>query len=294
MRLTVDQAPSANLAVFGSPIAHSLSPALHRAAYAALGVDWVYGRREVEEHELADVLDGLDDSWRGLSLTMPLKREALRLADEVDEVARLAGGANTLLFERSASGTRRRAFNTDVYGVRRAIEPVVDSEDWSAATVPVIVGGGATAASVLVALAERRPGAVRILVRTPAKAAPLAVLGAELGVPARLEELLPGHVLEDASGIVVNTVPAAQGFPLEVPAALAAAVPLFEVSYHPWPSPAAALWQAAGGRIAHGLEMLIQQALIQVRIFTTGDPAIALPDEAAVLGAMRGAVPAVG
>ena len=85
-------------AVLGSPVAHSLSPALHQTAYAALGLeDWTYDRFEVDEGGLAPFVEGLGESWRGLSLTMPLKVAAFAVADEVSGLAREAGAINTLV-----------------------------------------------------------------------------------------------------------------------------------------------------------------------------------------------------
>ena len=87
-------------AVLGRPIAHSLSPAMHRAAYARLELDWTYDACEVGEQDLPAFVAGLDDSWRGLSLTMPLKRAVLPLLDEVSPVASQVGAANTVVLER--------------------------------------------------------------------------------------------------------------------------------------------------------------------------------------------------
>ena len=84
-------------AVLGKPIAHSLSPVLHRAAYADLGLDWTYEARRGGPRRLAQFLDGLDESWRGLSLTMPLKRTVVPLVDSLDDWARLSGVANTVV-----------------------------------------------------------------------------------------------------------------------------------------------------------------------------------------------------
>ena len=84
-------------AVLGSPIGHSLSPVLHREAYAALGLDWEYEAHVVTEDTLEAFLACLDGSWRGLSLTMPLKRAVLPLLDSISERARQAGGANTVV-----------------------------------------------------------------------------------------------------------------------------------------------------------------------------------------------------
>ena len=103
--------------MLGSPIEHSLSPALHRAAYAHLGLNWTYDRVEVGEHGLASFVRGLDASWRGLSLTMPLKVAVLELG-QVDQLARQAGAGNTLVLD----GGERWIYNTDVGGLIWAVD----------------------------------------------------------------------------------------------------------------------------------------------------------------------------
>src|SRR5699024_2893740 len=137
-------------AVLGHPIAHSLSPVLHRAAYADLGLsNWEYQRHDVQAEQLADFVAGMDDSWAGLSLTMPLKYVALQLADHVDPLAEAVGAVNTLL---RGPGGLLTAANTDVYGLTASLREVAPPGH-----VPqrgVIVGGGATACSALAALGE--------------------------------------------------------------------------------------------------------------------------------------------
>jgi hypothetical protein len=100
-------------AVLGRPIAHSLSPPLHRAAYEALGLDWTYDAVECGEDDLPALLDGLDASWAGLSLTMPLKQAVLPLLDEVSDLARDVAAANTVVLREG----RRAGSNTDVHGI---------------------------------------------------------------------------------------------------------------------------------------------------------------------------------
>jgi shikimate dehydrogenase len=133
-------------AVLGSPISHSLSPALHRAAYAELGLTgWTYDRFEVTEGELADFVTGCTGNWRGLSLTMPLKSAALELG-EVDPLARFAGSANTLIFD----GLRRLLYNTDIGGLVWAVQQVR-----AARLLQVtILGSGATARSSVLSAAH--------------------------------------------------------------------------------------------------------------------------------------------
>src|SRR5260370_21064070 len=96
-------------AVLGSPIKHSLSPVLHRAAYQALDLHgWHYDKIECDEPGLSRLVDSMEPEWAGLSLTMPLKRVALTVADEVSPLAEAIGAANTLVFPPSepAGGTR--------------------------------------------------------------------------------------------------------------------------------------------------------------------------------------------
>ncbi len=105
-------------AVVGSPIAHSRSPVLHRAAYAALGLtDWSYKRVELHAGELRSWLAGLGDNWRGVSVTMPLKQEAVTGADTASDLAADLRAANTLI--RGVGGWH--ADNTDVAGLSGAI-----------------------------------------------------------------------------------------------------------------------------------------------------------------------------
>jgi shikimate dehydrogenase len=256
------------LAVLGSPIAHSKSPGLHRAAYRLLGLDWEYSAIEMRGEGLGAFIEGRDASWRGLSLTMPLKQDVLPLLDEVEDLAVLAGAANTVLFDAG----RRRGFNTDVAGIVRSLGEAGVTRVHRG----VVIGGGATAASALVALAELGAAHVRVLVRRPGAASDLVKLGTRLGLvvdEGRIDQL--GR-MEDAE-LVVSTVPGGTEL------AVAASDPLMRRAT----SPLAAGWIAAGGTVVHGLGMLLHQALIQVRIFVNGDPLAPLPDEDAVLSVMR-------
>lgn len=150
-------------AVLGSPIVHSLSPYLHRAAYEALGLrDWHYEAIECDEAALPGLLDGLGGGWAGLSLTMPLKRAVLPLLDSVSELAVRVGGANTVVFSDGA----RHGDNTDVYGIVRALAEAGVAPPGTA----TVLGGGATASSALAALRELGLGEATLVVRTPARA----------------------------------------------------------------------------------------------------------------------------
>lgn len=269
------------LAVLGSPIAHSKSPALHRAAYARLGLDWRYDAIEVDSAGLAAFVEGRDASWLGLSLTMPLKHEVLPLVDELDRRARLTGAANTLRFDAG----RRLGFNTDVGGIVGAL---ADGGMRSALRAAVI-GGGATAASAVAAIAELGAERVDVFVRTPARAAALEPLAASLGLVVAVHPLETIAAAEPVD-LVISTVPGGTNLGARAPEAWRERAVLLDVAYDPWPTVLAADWFAAGGRVVHGLGMLLHQALLQVRVFVNGDPEQPLPDEASVLAVMRDAI----
>jgi shikimate dehydrogenase len=260
-------------AVLGSPIGHSLSPVLHRAAYVALGLDWEYDAVEVREDGLVAFLDGLDESWRGLSLTMPLKRAVMPLLDEASDRAVQAGAANTVVLE----GGRRVGHNTDIPGAAAAITERYDGPLGSA----TVLGGGATAASVLLALADLGCTSATLLVRDPARAG--ETLDAVARHPRTLE--VDVRLLEEPGepgDVLVSTIPAAAQTPALVALAAAAGV-VFEVVYDPWPTPLAAAALEAGRPLVSGLDLLVHQAALQVELMT------GLP---APMAAMRAALPA--
>jgi shikimate dehydrogenase len=251
-------------AVLGTPIRHSLSPVLHRAAYDELGLDWSYDAVEVGTDGLEPFLDSLDPSWRGLSLTMPLKRAVVPLLDEVTDRVRAAGAANTVVLEDG----RRLGDNTDVPGAAAALV-----ERWDGPVdQAVVLGGGATAASVLLALAGLGCRSATLLVREPARAEEtLAAVRRHPRPPElRVERLGAAPVV--AADVLVSTVPAvAQGD--EVLRLARAAGVVFEVLYDPWPTPLAAAASAAGQPLVGGLDLLVHQAVVQVEAMTGAEPA---------------------
>jgi shikimate dehydrogenase len=259
--------PTRRAAVLGSPIAHSLSPVLHRAAYAELGLtDWSYDRFEVDEAGLPGFLEGLGDEWAGLSLTMPLKRAVIPLLDEISGTAASVETVNTVVF--TADG-RRRGDNTDIPGMAAALRERGIAQVESAA----ILGAGATASSALAAHARICTGEVVAYVRGEARAAEMREWGARLDVPVRTRDW--AHAAEALGApLVVATTPAG------ATDALAGAVPerpatLFDVLYDPWPTALAARWSTQGGAVVGGLDLLVHQAVLQVEQMT-GVPAAPL------------------
>ena len=258
-------------AVLGSPIEHSLSPALHRAAYRELGLDWSYDAVQLTEPGLEGFLDGLDESWRGLSLTMPLKRAVVPLLDDVSETVSLAGAANTVLLDAG----RRSGDNTDVPGAVSALR-----ERWDGAvTSAVVLGGGATAAAVGLALAGLGCRSLTIAVRDPARAARTVEALARHDTPPEVAVVRLGADL-DAGDLVVSTIPASAQDDQAQRLAAAAAV-VFDVVYDPWPTPVAQAASRAGRVLVSGLDLLVHQAARQVELMT------GVPE--APLGAMRAA-----
>ena len=247
-------------AVLGDPIGHSLSPVLHRAGYAAVGLDWEYDAHRVPAGGLATFVSGLDTSWRGLSLTMPLKREALSVAREVSRTARMAGAANTLIL---ADGSVH-ADNTDVPGAVAAIRERYDGSVVAA----TILGGGATAASTALALCELGAHSFTLLVRSPDRAADtLAAIDAHASRPAvSIGSLARDPVVGD---LVVSTIPAAAQDDSVVQRCREVPV-VFDVLYDPWPTPLAA--SAEDRLLISGLDLLVHQAALQFERFT-GVPA---------------------
>lgn len=271
-----------HLAVLGSPIAHSLSPTLHAAAYDALDLPFTYGRHEVASGELGAFVAGLGPEWRGLSLTMPLKREVLPLLDRTTPLVDELGVANTVAFRHEGSTIVRAGANTDVQGLVRPVEALGHLPGEA-----TILGGGATAASALTAAVRLGASLVRVFVRDTAKAHALVDLAVRLGVTLEvhpLTELAGTH-----HGFIFSTLPGGAADPLEFRPSGPDAV-LFDVAYEPWPTAVASRWTDAGGRVLNGLDMLTEQAIGQIRFFLTGDEDELLPDEAGVRRAMRTAV----
>jgi shikimate dehydrogenase len=256
-------------AVLGSPIRHSLSPALHAAAYRVLGLDWAYTAIEVGEDGLAAFLDDLDDSWAGLSLTMPLKRTVLPLLDRADDVVPATGSCNTVVLVDGA----RHGHNTDVQGTVAAVRE-------ASGVVPrtgAVLGGGATAASAVVALAELGAADVVLLVRDPGRAGEAAGAARRAGLAVEVQPLTEASVAAAVAvaDVTVSTLPPGAGD--RWAAAVGRAAPrgvLLDVVYEPWPTASAAAWSAGGGRTVPGEAMLLHQAAAQVRLMTGLEPPV--------------------
>ncbi|MBC2905978.1 shikimate dehydrogenase [Streptomyces cupreus] len=263
--MTVQGTDARRAAVLGSPIAHSLSPVLHRAAYEELGLaGWTYDRFEVDEAALPGFFAELGPEWAGLSLTMPLKRAVIPLLDEISETARSVEAVNTVVFTEDG---RRVGDNTDIPGMVAALRERGIEQVGSAA----ILGAGATASSALAALARICTGEVVAYVRSAARAAEMREWGERLDVEVRTADWADAAEALRAPLVIATT-------PAGTTDELAAAVPerpatLFDVLYEPWPTALAARWSMFGGAVVSGLDLLVHQAVLQVEQMTGRTPA---------------------
>jgi shikimate dehydrogenase len=256
-------------AVLGSPIAHSLSPVLHRAAYGALGLaDWTYQAIECDEARLAGLLAGCGPDWAGLSLTMPLKRAVLPLLDHTEPLAADVGAANTVVF---AAGLRH-GHNTDVPGMVAALtEAGVTAEPVSV----LILGAGATARSALAAARSLGAAGVTVAARDPARAGELLAAAARLGLAVTLTSF--DQPTPSGCDLLISTVPAGAADIHAIRLSRGELRPrhLLDVVYQPWPTPLAAAASQAGVNVTGGFALLLHQAAEQVRLMTGKQPPVA-------------------
>lgn len=260
--------------VIGSPIIHSKSPAIHRAAYRELGLDWGYQVAEVHEGGLSAFMTKLDPQATPLvSVTMPLKAEAAEFARDGSPLVKATGIANTLVFQDG----RWVGENTDISGITRTL---ADRGLELTAHEPVtLLGSGATAISTLVALSKMGIKNVKIYARNGLAVEKMIDLGRVFSLSvavlstAELTSALGARLVIStwptaATQQVVEFVPMNPGF-------------LFDVTYEPWPSPLAIKWLAQGGAVVGGLDLLVNQAVGQIEMAT---------NKAAPVKAMRAAI----
>ena len=258
-------------AVLGRPIGHSLSPVIHNAGFAAAALPgWSYVAIECAEAELAELVDGLGPEWAGLSLTMPLKEEALRLAAAASPVARATGAANTLVRRDDGSWF---ADNTDVAGMVRVLRAAGVGSGLPSVTV---LGGGGTARAALAAAAQLGAAEVTVVTRRAAVREELIPVAEALGVKIAGAEWAAAAWLFDTDA-VISTVPKGAADHLAGQVTWRPGTVLFDAIYDPWPTPLAAAAAAAGVPVVSGLDLLLAQALSQFEQFTGVTP---VPEQA--------------
>jgi shikimate dehydrogenase len=245
-------------AIVGDPVANSKSPQMHNAAYQELKIDWQYLRQEVSAGGLASFVNLNRNNFQGLSVTMPLKEEAILVSDRVTPLANLLNSANTLLI----SSNEIMAGNTDVIGIRDAIWQNTKKKFKSV----TIIGTGATARSALAAVKALKINEISIVGRSPEALSEMGNLAQQIGVQVVTHpwnELVKNMDTE----LVISTVPKGvmDEYALLIPFKPKV---LLDANYHPWPSPLAREWLLRSGRVVSGLEMLLYQGVKQFEIFT--------------------------
>ncbi|GAA4589564.1 shikimate dehydrogenase [Actinoplanes octamycinicus] len=262
---------SRRAAVLGKPIAHSLSPVIHRAGFAAAGLTgWSYEAIECAESELPDLVAGFGPEWAGLSLTMPLKEAALKLATSATPAAIAAGVANTLVRQPDGGW---HADNTDIPGMVRVLREAglgVSTGRHAVKEAPprvTVLGGGGTARAALAAAAELGAEVVTVVTRRPEARAELEPVAGALGLKLEGADWADAPAAFDAQA-VISTVPKGAADHLAADVTWHPGTVLFDALYDPWPTPLAASATAAGLAVVSGLDLLLAQALSQFEQFT--------------------------
>lgn len=256
--------------VLGHPIAHSQSPLLHSTAYRQLELPIGYDRYDVVPEELASFLEeakSSEETWLGFSVTMPLKGAAVELMDSVSTRVNRLGFLNTIVFDEQGKAS---GYNTDVDGIVEALTFAGLSQAATGGRMAILGAGGTAAASIEAACLLEMDG-VDIFARQLSKAEPQVLLAQHLGLNTEVHNL---DTFSDRAGqyqAVISTLPprAADGYAEQLGSQHDVG-PLLDVAYDPWPSRLATSWHNAGGRVVSGLEMLLYQAVEQVKLFSQG------------------------
>ena len=272
--------------IIDSPISHSLSPVIHRAAWGQLGIDgWEYRLCEVDEGTLPAFIAGLDDSFRGLSVTMPCKQAVMGLLDAIDPLASAVGAVNTVV----PSAGVLAGFNTDVAGIASAIRRACDQAGVPLPTSALVLGARATASSALAALGEL--GITTTTVAARRFGGPGSVIAAASRLGVGVEQVMWSDIRAVAAAaaacdVLISTLPATVADPLAAALTPREDQVLLDVIYSPRDTALRAAFEHAGAVVAEGSDMLVYQGAAQVQLMTgrSPDPSLmraALEDELA-------------
>ena len=240
-------------AVLGSPIGHSLSPTLHNCAYEVLGWDWEYTAIEVKGGDLAKFIETNRKTFRGLSLTMPLKEEALLVADSLDPLVKRINAANTLIFEENEVS----AYSTDVSGFVQALAKA----EVSIPNEITILGGGATARSAIAAV-DGRGRTITVYSRSASRGAQL--INSSISATVVVKDWAEAQSGLSANLVIATTPTGATDHLIPT----ASNGTLFESLYSPWPTKLLAKWQEVGGKYLDGLDLLVEQGIGQIELMS--------------------------
>lgn len=259
-------------AVIGSPIEHSLSPVIHRAAWAQLGIDgWEYHRLEQDTDSLPGFIAGLRADCAGLSVTMPCKQAVMPLLDVIDPLASAVGAVNTVV---PSSGVLA-GFNTDVTGIASAVRRACSLAGCSAPSSALVLGARATASSALAALGELGITSSTVAARRFGGPGSVVAAASRLGVT--IEQILwsDSEAVDRAASsvdLVISTLPASAADPLAERLRVREGQILLDVVYSPRDTALRRAFESAGGVVAEGTDMLVFQAGAQVQLMTGRSP----------------------
>ena len=259
-------------AVIGSPIEHSLSPVIHRAAWAQLGIDgWEYHRLEQDTDSLPGFIAGLGADCAGLSVTMPCKQAVMPLLDVIDPLASAVGAVNTVV---PSSGVLA-GFNTDVTGIASAVRRACSLAGCSAPSSALVLGARATASSALAALGELGITSSTVAARRFGGPGSVVAAASRLGVT--IEQVLwsDAEAVDRAASsadLVISTLPASAADPLAERLRVREGQILLDVVYSPRDTALRRAFESAGGVVAEGTDMLVFQAGAQVQLMTGRSP----------------------
>ena len=259
-------------AVIGSPIEHSLSPVIHRAAWAQLGIDgWEYRRLEQDADSLPGFIAGLGADCAGLSVTMPCKQAVMPLLDVIDPLASAVGAVNTVV---PSSGVLA-GFNTDVTGIASAVRRACSMAGCSAPSSALVLGARATASSALAALGELGITSSTVAARRFGGPGSVVAAASRLGVT--IEQVLwsDAEAVDRAASsadLVISTLPASAADPLAARLRVREGQILLDVVYSPRDTALRRAFESAGGVVAEGTDMLVFQAGAQVQLMTGRSP----------------------
>lgn len=259
-------------AVIGSPIRHSLSPVIHRAAWVQLGIDgWEYRRLESDGDSLPGLIAGLSDDCAGLSVTMPCKQAIMALLDVIDPLASAVGAVNTVV---PSSGVLA-GFNTDVTGISSAVRRACSMANVPLPRSALVLGARATASSALAGLGELGITASTVAARRFGGPGSVVAAASRLGVS--IEQVLWSDIEavdRAAHGVdlIISTLPASAADPLAERLNVREGQILLDVVYAPRQTALRSTFEKAGGIVAEGTDMLVYQAAAQVQLMTGRSP----------------------
>jgi shikimate dehydrogenase len=253
-------------AIIGSPVSHSLSPALHNAGFAATGVDWVYTAFEVNEGRAEAALDAMRVlGIAGLSITMPHKEAVADLVDELDPAAATLRSVNTVV---PLGDGRLKGYSTDGAGFVAALAE--EGVDVSGRSICVLGAGGA-ARAIIDAVARAGAKSITVVNRSADRAAAAAAIGGAIAGVDTADAVRECDIVVNATSVGMGTT----DLPID-PALLGDALVVADIVYHPRRT---ALLDAAarrGARPIDGLGMLVHQAVLQQQLWTgvAPDPSV--------------------